>query len=261
MLKSRFRNIAFVLVLAFTVLTFTQCTDGTQQFIEESVKELNAQCPVQFDYLTRLDNCEALPGHIMKYNYTLLFDSKVQVDTADFKAGMTPILLYKIQTNESLAPVKEKKVSFAYSYKDSKGQPIGTIVITPEEYSKPPVKPQEYDLSRFVGEDIQLAMETMVKDVKKQLPINITEQMLSIIDCNLLNQNQLEYTYKLHSESVSDFDTTEYKEVTFQNTIESLRSDPTIKTLADKGISIHYKYLDKDGNYLCTLAIPASELK
>lgn len=99
-------------------------------FDKEMVKvanEINKNCPITVDKETRLDNVEALPENVFRYNYTLVNLEKSQIDSSGMKEYLESKITSDVQTNPDLKQFREHKTTMEYSYKDKNGIPVMTI--------------------------------------------------------------------------------------------------------------------------------------
>ncbi|MDU1903455.1 MAG: hypothetical protein E6772_01620 [Dysgonomonas sp.] len=265
-MKKCIKNLTVVFFILFFGLTFMQCTDKTQKFVENLVADANKDNPRMMDKFIRLENCEALPGHTMRYNYTLLFSTSEEVDSIEFKKNMTPYLIYNLQRSGEISNVlRDMDVTFIHSYKNEDGKQIGYIVLNPEDYKKEVVDvqhPMSSHGSDFLEKDnLEESLRTIAASMQPKLPLNMKEQNLIITDCRLYKDNVLGYTYKLTDQSVANFDSVQYKQTAYTNAVQTLKNAPIMKKMADNGAHIRYVYLDKDENYLCRIELSSDDLK
>ncbi|MDL2214804.1 hypothetical protein LJC00_01280 [Dysgonomonas sp. OttesenSCG-928-M03] len=262
----RKNTIHWILILTTISISFitTGCKskDKVQIELEKVAEKLNKELPIQYDILTRCDSCQALADRTFKYYYTFLFSINDR-DTLSFEEKTKPSLLYNIQTSASMEYMRNNHVTFIYSYTDKDGNKWGDIVISPNDYNKPAVKPEQTNFSSFISEnnDVDNVLRTTAESVRKQLPIEIKELNMSIVDCIARPNRIFEYTYKLHNERLSEFDSIQYKKETYPAMLETLKNNSSTKALASQEVYLHYIYQDKDGKYLCTVIIPPDEYK
>lgn len=253
-MKNISKQILPLIIVAAILLLFTQCTDKVQKAIENNAKELNGQCPLEVDEITRLDSCSPLP-HTLKYNYTLKLNTVETMDTNIYKERLTPALLYKIQTNNLLNDLKKNKVSFIYSYKDKNGRQVANITILPDDYNKAPVAPK----NTLEGNDLTSSLQQIVDEQKRMLPADFPDQAISMTDCRLLPPATLSYTYKLTDKVAEGFDSVQFKQTSRETIIPNLKQ--SAQNLVEKEVTIQYVYTDKNDKYLCTLTFRPEELK
>ncbi len=253
-------------ILATIVLSFfisgCKSKDKVQIELKKVAENLNKELPIQYDILTRCDSCQALPGRTFKYYYTFLFSINER-DTLSFKEKTKPTLLYNIQTSSSMDYMRDNHVTFIYSYTDKEGNKWGDIVISPNDYNKPAIKPEQTDFSSFISEDSDIndLLQKTAESVKKQLPVDIKDMNLSIVDCNARPNRIFEYTYRLHNEKSDEFDSIQYKIKAYPAMQETLKNNSSLKAFAGQGVSLCYIYQDKDGKYLCTITIAPNDYK
>lgn len=101
----------------------------------KTTSDINKQCPIMIDSMTRLDNTSILAGKYLAYNYTLLQHAdEVRWDTSYYKAAMKQSLLNMLKTNPRLEAGKKEGIGFAATWYDSSGSYICSFVIQPEDY-------------------------------------------------------------------------------------------------------------------------------
>lgn len=226
--------------------------------IQNIVKELNSRCPLQIDQTIRLDNCEVVAENVLKYNYTFLFIDATIIDREEFESQMWNYILYTTQINDEIKKLRQTGTTFIYSCHDEKGDSLGELTITPEDYSKPIKKPIALDPAILRGDKLYQVLQNIVDETRKQLPLFTEESGISMIDCRTYDKT-LEYTCKLLNEDVTRFDVIYFKTTGVPAAIQSLKDNPEMKTFAEQGVYISNIYLDKNGNYLCTITISPEE--
>lgn len=95
--------------------------------------EINKKCPIIIDSNTRLDNTGALGGSLY-YNYTFINYTINEIDISYMEADMKPNILNNIRTNPGMRYLRDRKVTFIYSYKDRFGEHVTSFVYQPEDY-------------------------------------------------------------------------------------------------------------------------------
>jgi hypothetical protein len=226
--------------------------------IENIVKDINSRCPIQIDQTIRLDSCEVIPEKTLKYNYTFLFIDATKIDNEEFKSQMWDYILYNTQINEEIRSLKDLGTIFVYSCKDERGNSLGELTFTPEDYNQPVKKPVTLDPASLNDDNIKKVLQEIVDKTQLQLPLFTEESGISMIDCRTFDKT-LEYTCKLLNEDASRFDTIYFKTTGVPAAIQSLKDNPEMKTFAEQGVYISNIYLDKDGKYLCTITISPEE--
>jgi len=113
------------------VLFPTPCFDS--QLIKVA-NEINKNCPIMVDQVTRLDNTMAGPGNSIAYNYTLVNHEATELNIESIKEYITPILINMVKTSEEMKSFREIKVSLKYNYRDKSGVFLFSVLINPEDY-------------------------------------------------------------------------------------------------------------------------------
>ena len=97
--------------------------------------EINKQCPIVVDSITRLDNTSVLAGKYLVYNYTLLQrGQEIRADTTYYKNNMRESLITMIKTNPRLKEGQKSQAGFIATWYDSVGAYICSLAIAPEDY-------------------------------------------------------------------------------------------------------------------------------
>lgn len=231
-----------------------------QEEIEKVVNDINKHCPIQIDQTTRLDGCESLPNNTFRFDFTFLFIDATKIDAVEFRTQMRDILLYNIQCNPQMGPLKENHATFRYYCVDENKNSLGNLTITPADYSKPAKKPGIFDPTTITSDNLQKVLQDLVKKTKKQLPLFTEESGISLIDCSTFNKT-LEYTCKLLNEDVARFDSIYFKTTAVPAAVQSLKDNPDMKYFAEQGVSIRNIYLDKNNKYLCSIDIMPEDYK
>lgn len=102
----------------------------------EVASELNKNCPMMVDNITRLDNAVALPDNVFQYNYTLLGMSKESINIDDAKQRLEPNIINFVKTNPDMKTFRDNETTINYAYKDMSGVFLFTISITPDQYKE-----------------------------------------------------------------------------------------------------------------------------
>lgn len=231
-----------------------------QEDLERTVNDINEHCPIQIDQTTRLDRCEALPNNTFRFDFTFLFIDATKIDTVEFRSQMRDVLLYNIQCNPRMEVLKENLATFMYHCVDENKNSLGTLTITPADYSKPAKKPDLFDPTTITSDNLQIVLQDMVKKTKKQLPLFTEESGINLIDCNTYDKT-LEYTCKLLNEDAARFDSIYFKITAIPAAVQSLKNNPDMKYFAEQGVSIRNVYLDKNNKYLCSIDISPEDYK
>ncbi len=96
--------------------------------------EVNKDCPIMVDAVTRLDNTMGHPGRIFQYNYTLIYAEQSEIDTVIFKSQLEPGIINNLKTNPEFGFQRANGITMKFLYKDKDGLYICCITITPEQY-------------------------------------------------------------------------------------------------------------------------------
>jgi hypothetical protein len=134
------KSLRIIVVAAATAATaLTGCLTGgmLDKVMLKAAEEINKNCPIMVDSETRLDNAMALPGKKLVYYYTMINYAKEELDVDIFAENMTPTIINAVSSNNEMAFLREKEVTFSYQYKDKNGEFFWTLDVTPDMYNNP----------------------------------------------------------------------------------------------------------------------------
>ncbi len=104
------------------------------EFMLETAKNINEDCPKMIDEHTRLDNVLAMPPNALVYNYTLVNIDMDDVKMNNVLPSLEAMLLKTVKENNDFKIFKENKTTITYRYFDKEGLFMVKIDITPEKY-------------------------------------------------------------------------------------------------------------------------------
>ena len=104
------------------------------EFMLETAKNINEDCPKMIDEHTRLDNVLAMPPNALVYNYTLVNIYMDDVKMNNVLPSLEAMLLKTVKENNDFKIFKENKTTITYRYFDKEGLFMIKIDITPEKY-------------------------------------------------------------------------------------------------------------------------------
>lgn len=103
-------------------------------FMLETAKNINEDCPKMIDEHTRLDNVMAMPPNALVYNYTLVNIDMDDVNMNIVLPSLEAMLLKTVKENNEFNIFRENKTTITYRYFDKEGFFMLKIDITPEKY-------------------------------------------------------------------------------------------------------------------------------
>lgn len=134
--RKGYAALLIVICTAFVVQFVIFKKPSFDKVMIKTAAELNKTCPAMADKDTRLDSAEVLPERTFKYHYTLVHFNKDSVDLELYQLSIQPAILNNARHNPNLELFRKNKVTFVYDFRDSKGAPVTSIVVTPEMYRK-----------------------------------------------------------------------------------------------------------------------------
>ena len=135
--KSLFWKIVAVLVggiLGYAAVSNMYKAGRTKNSIDvqlaQAADELNRKRLSMSDSEIRLDKVTAGPGEKMTYAFTVLNKTKKEVDLPGFEKFARQYIINGNKTNV----LRKFNVTFEYQYKDTNGESIGDIIVTPKDF-------------------------------------------------------------------------------------------------------------------------------
>ncbi|MFH1005832.1 MAG: zinc ribbon domain-containing protein [Bacteroidota bacterium] len=124
------------------MICFALAYYGVQQlffpsFDKQLVKiadELNKTCPVMIDQYTRWDNIMPLPNNSFQYNYTIIGNSKSEINLDTAKKYIKPNIINNVKKNPDLKFFRDHKTTLIYNYRDKNGEFVLNFSVTPDMY-------------------------------------------------------------------------------------------------------------------------------
>ncbi len=129
----------FSFTLAFIVFYFiTQFLFSSGNSIDKQLSslaiEMNKNCPMMVDEITRMDGITALPNNHIEYNYTLINQLVSEVSVEQLENFLKPSIIHAIKISPEMIFYRNNKTTLVYNYKDKEGVEILKMRIGPDEY-------------------------------------------------------------------------------------------------------------------------------
>jgi hypothetical protein len=125
-------------VVIFSVIFFLlgngKSIDGQ---IRDAANEINKSTPLQIDSITTLTTATAQTGKKLVYNYELDLSSYEAFDSEQIESLKNSLELQvkeQIRTNPEIKTLRDKDVTFGYSYSDHNGTFLFQFDVTPNDY-------------------------------------------------------------------------------------------------------------------------------
>ena len=104
------------------------------EFMLETAKNINEDCPKMIDEHTRLDDVLAMPPNELVYNYTLVDIDMDDVNMNNVLPSLEAMLLKTVKENNDFKIFRENRTTITYRYFDKEGLFMVKIDVTPEKY-------------------------------------------------------------------------------------------------------------------------------
>ncbi|RZJ31763.1 MAG: hypothetical protein EOO48_01080 [Flavobacterium sp.] len=123
--------VTFIAAFLATHFIFSPSVDKK---LAQTASEMNKTLPMNIDRFTRLDNVVSLPGKVFQYNYTILENTKAEVNLDTAKKYIVPPLLNNVKSSPDMKPLRDEDVIFNYNYRDKNGVFVVKYSFTPDMY-------------------------------------------------------------------------------------------------------------------------------
>ncbi|MBC2846740.1 hypothetical protein [Winogradskyella flava] len=111
-----------------------ELTLSNENTIAERARIMNKDCPFTFDSNTSLDSVTSPEKNVLRQNYTLLNDSKSDIDTQAFKELFKPEFKKNLQSQNQAEYFKKYNTKLVYRFYDKDKNHVTDIVLNPDEY-------------------------------------------------------------------------------------------------------------------------------
>ena len=102
----------------------------------EATKEINKHLPMMIDSETRTDSTVVLPYNTIQYVFTMINQSKDQLNAEDFEKRLRPLILNSIKTNSDMENFRKNEVTLVYLYKDKDGKEFLKFTFKYDDYKE-----------------------------------------------------------------------------------------------------------------------------
>ena len=102
--------------------------------IAERAEIMNIDCPFTFDTNTRLDSVTSPEKNVLRQNYTLINDSKSDIDTLAFIDLFKPEFKKNLQNQNQTEYFKKYNAKLVYRFYDKEKKHVTDIILNPNEY-------------------------------------------------------------------------------------------------------------------------------
>jgi hypothetical protein len=106
------------------------------QQLNDFVNSLNKRCPMIIDSTLILNNCVAIAGNRLHFNYQASKLSKDEVDTVSLMLDNRQQIINGIRTNPDMAVFKQNELYLTATYYDKTGNYICGVAVTPADYKE-----------------------------------------------------------------------------------------------------------------------------
>ncbi|MGX1025290.1 hypothetical protein [Psychroflexus sp. MBR-150] len=107
---------------------------SNENTIAERAEIMNKDCPFTFDSNTRLDSVTSPEKNVLRQNYTLLNDSKSDIDTQAFEDLFKPEFKKNLQNQNQAEYFKKYNAKLVYRFYDKDKNHVTDIVLNSNEY-------------------------------------------------------------------------------------------------------------------------------
>ena len=111
-----------------------ELTLSNENTIAERATIMNKDCPFTFDSNTRLDSVSSPEKNVLRQNYTLLNDSKSDIDTEAFQNLFKPEFKKNLKSQNQIEYFKKYNAKLVYRFYDKDKNLVTDIILNPNEY-------------------------------------------------------------------------------------------------------------------------------
>lgn len=251
---NRTTKLLFLFIVMTFLLSFTGCVNEKKdKELEQIVKEVNKQLPQKISFITTWENCESLPGKILKYNYVVDADI-ADIDTTQFKGVLTDNLLYSIKNNKQIESLKKKRITFLHSYKTKEGKFICEIRLAPGDNKTSNI--EEILPNKEIYKILQRNISILNLSEGKYI-----EEGLIFKGADIIYPKSLIHSYMLSEIDGNTIDTILFQSEMKPVIVEELKTKPSEILVRNNNVSVRYIYFDKDDKYICSVNISPEDYK
>jgi hypothetical protein len=127
--------LGFIVALAVIkeLFVFLFAPAPISQQLDDFASSINKRCPMVLDSTTTLNNCLAVTGDKLYFNYQFNAVNKDEVDATFLQATNKETIINKIKTDPSFAFIKNNNISISASYYDKAGNFICKVSVLPKD--------------------------------------------------------------------------------------------------------------------------------
>jgi hypothetical protein len=105
-----------------------------QDSLEAAAVLFNASCPRMIDADTRIDSGFYIPDSTFQFDYTLINYETAHIDAEALANYLRPRIRSNISFNPEMKVQRDHQVTMVFHYRDSNGNFITRVEITPDMY-------------------------------------------------------------------------------------------------------------------------------
>jgi hypothetical protein len=102
--------------------------------VEKLANNINFKCPFMVDEDTRMDSVNILPDSTFQYNYTLVKQTRDNIDIRGLTNYLGPRIQGTAQTSSGMELHRAYELRLVFYYRDKNGDFVTQIVLEPEDY-------------------------------------------------------------------------------------------------------------------------------
>ena len=113
-------------------LGFVESREAKLRFLKENAAKFNSRMPKPVDAETMGLGMDVTNEGVI-YKYQMISYTKQQLIGSGFIERLTPVLLANACKEQNTLTILRNKFSVSYSYVDKIGDPVGTVVVSPNQ--------------------------------------------------------------------------------------------------------------------------------
>jgi hypothetical protein len=126
-------GVLFACAIIKELLSLLFAPAPVSQQLHDFANSINKRCPIVIDSTTVLNNCAAISGYRLHFNYQINTVSKEDVDTVALIMGARQEMITKLKTDPNMVVFKNNDLSISATYYDKTGAYICSAAVVPSD--------------------------------------------------------------------------------------------------------------------------------
>ena len=248
-MKKRFS--ALIYLFCFAILSFGSTICREDAVVKKMAEELNAKCPMQLDFLVKLDKVDFKAPKTIVYHHTINLTNSLDTEFLDaLKENIKINSGYSIINKDDYKAVKEAGATFTFIYKTQEGEPFLEYEFKPSFYEK--------ESLQFTDEEFEKFLQQSATVLSSQFPQEVFEG----INCDSVQYiapHTLNFVYSFVNLSKDDFEDELIEYLKTDLTASFVEAKEDDRLLKDNNTNFRFSYFDNEGIFIFSLYITPEE--